>query len=160
MIRERISLIFYLSTMFLSFQMVFSLFITVVVWAILERIFGLDPSSDTHTHIWHTSCIHNGQKWLLNRRCLQPIPQSPLVVLSLLFLQNGHFAGSLRGAKKSVTYPDQAVTLTFYCKATGSNHIKFSGSVSLGKTLYPNFLILPRCKWVPDFGWERYVKIV
>ena len=45
MTRERISLIFELSAIFLSFQMVFSLASAAVAWAILARISGLDPSS-------------------------------------------------------------------------------------------------------------------
>ena len=45
MTRERISLIFELSAMFLSFQMVLSLASAAVAWAILERISCLDPSS-------------------------------------------------------------------------------------------------------------------
>ena len=42
---ERISLIFELSGIFLSFQMVLSLASAVVAWAILAIISGLDPSS-------------------------------------------------------------------------------------------------------------------
>ena len=45
MTRERISLIFELSAIFLSFQMVLSLVSAVVAWAILARISGLDPST-------------------------------------------------------------------------------------------------------------------
>ena len=45
MTRERISLIFELSAIFLSFQMVLSLVSAAVAWAILARISGLDPSS-------------------------------------------------------------------------------------------------------------------
>ena len=45
MTRERISLIFELSAIFLSFQMVLSLASAAVAWAILARILGLDPSS-------------------------------------------------------------------------------------------------------------------
>ena len=45
MIREHISLIFELSAIFLSFQMVLSLASAAVAWAILARISGLDPSS-------------------------------------------------------------------------------------------------------------------
>ena len=45
MTRERISLIFELSAIFLSFQMVLSLASAAVAWAILVRISGLDPSS-------------------------------------------------------------------------------------------------------------------
>ena len=45
MTRERISLIFELSAIFLSFQMVLSLASAAVAWAILARISGLDPSS-------------------------------------------------------------------------------------------------------------------
>ena len=45
MTRERISLIFELSAIFLSFQMVLSFASAAVVWAILARISGLDPSS-------------------------------------------------------------------------------------------------------------------
>ena len=45
MARERISLIFELSAIFLSFQMVLSLASAAVAWAILARISGLDPSS-------------------------------------------------------------------------------------------------------------------
>ena len=45
MTRERISLIFELSAIFLSFQMVLSLASAAVVWAILARISGLHPSS-------------------------------------------------------------------------------------------------------------------
>ena len=45
MTRERISLIFELSAIFLSFQMVLSLASAVVAWAILARISALDPSS-------------------------------------------------------------------------------------------------------------------
>ena len=41
MTRERISLIFELSTTFLSFQMVLSFASAAVVWAILARISGL-----------------------------------------------------------------------------------------------------------------------
>ena len=44
MTRERISLIFELSAIFLSFQMVLSLANAAVAWAILARISGLDPS--------------------------------------------------------------------------------------------------------------------
>ena len=47
MARERISLILELVTMFLSFQMTFSLVTAAVVWATLENISGLDHSSDT-----------------------------------------------------------------------------------------------------------------
>ena len=46
MTRERISLIFELSAIFLSFQVVLSLASAAVAWAILSRISGLDPSSD------------------------------------------------------------------------------------------------------------------
>ena len=45
MTRERISLIFELSAIILSFQMVLSLASAAVAWAILARISGLDPSS-------------------------------------------------------------------------------------------------------------------
>ena len=45
MTRERISLIFELSAIFLSFQMVLSLASAAVAWAILARISGLDPST-------------------------------------------------------------------------------------------------------------------
>ena len=45
MTRERISLIFELSAIFLSFQMVLSLASAAVAWALLARISGLDPSS-------------------------------------------------------------------------------------------------------------------
>ena len=45
MTRERFSLIFELSAIFLSFQMVLSLASAAVAWAILARISGLDPSS-------------------------------------------------------------------------------------------------------------------
>ena len=45
MTRERISLIFELSAIFLSFQMVLSLASAAVAWAILTRISDLDPSS-------------------------------------------------------------------------------------------------------------------
>ena len=45
MTRERISLVFELSAIFLSFQMVLSFASAAVVWAILARISGLDPSS-------------------------------------------------------------------------------------------------------------------
>ena len=45
MTRERISLIFELSAIFLSFQMVLSFVSAAVVWAILARISVLDPSS-------------------------------------------------------------------------------------------------------------------
>ena len=45
MTRERISLIFELSAIFLSFQMVLSLASAAVAWAMLARISGLDPSS-------------------------------------------------------------------------------------------------------------------
>ena len=44
MTRERISLIFELSAIFLSFQMVLSLTSAAVAWAIVARILGLDPS--------------------------------------------------------------------------------------------------------------------
>ena len=47
MARECISLILELMAMFLSFQMTFSLVTAAVVWAILDRTSGLDPSSDT-----------------------------------------------------------------------------------------------------------------
>ena len=47
MTRARISFIFDLSVMFLSFQIVFSLFIAADVCAILDMISGFDPSSDT-----------------------------------------------------------------------------------------------------------------
>ena len=47
MARERISLILELMAMFLSFQLAFSLVIATEVWAILDSISGLDPSSDT-----------------------------------------------------------------------------------------------------------------
>ena len=50
MARERISLIFELMAMFLSFQMTFSLVTAAVVWAILDSTSGLDPSSDTIAH--------------------------------------------------------------------------------------------------------------
>ncbi len=45
MSRERISLIFELIAIFMSFQMVLSLASVAVAWAILARISGLDPSS-------------------------------------------------------------------------------------------------------------------
>ena len=45
MARERTSLILELMAMFLSFQMSFSLVTAAVVWAILDRTSGLDPSS-------------------------------------------------------------------------------------------------------------------
>ena len=45
MTRERISLIFELSIILLSFQMVLSFASAAVVWTILTRISGLDPSS-------------------------------------------------------------------------------------------------------------------
>ena len=45
MTRERISLIFELSAIFLSFQMVLSLASAAVAWAVLARISDLDPSS-------------------------------------------------------------------------------------------------------------------
>ena len=45
--RECISLILELMAIFLSFQMTFSLATAAVVWAILERTSGLNPSSDT-----------------------------------------------------------------------------------------------------------------
>ena len=45
MARELISLILELMAMFLSFQI--SLVTAAVIWAILERTSGLDPSSDT-----------------------------------------------------------------------------------------------------------------
>ena len=45
MTRERISLIFELSAIFLSFQITLSFASAAVVWAILARISGLDPSS-------------------------------------------------------------------------------------------------------------------
>ena len=49
MARERNSLILEpeMMTMFLSFQMTFSLVTAAVVWAILDSTSGLDPSSDT-----------------------------------------------------------------------------------------------------------------
>ena len=45
MTRERINLIFELSVIFLSFQMILSFSSAAVGWAILARISGLDPSS-------------------------------------------------------------------------------------------------------------------
>ena len=45
MTRERTSLIFELSAIFLSFQMVLCLASAAVAWAILARMSGLDPSS-------------------------------------------------------------------------------------------------------------------
>ena len=45
MTREHISLVFELSAIFLSFQMVLSFASAAVFWAILARISGLDPSS-------------------------------------------------------------------------------------------------------------------
>ena len=45
MTRERISLIFELSAIFLSFQMVLSIASAAVAWAILAKISGLGPSS-------------------------------------------------------------------------------------------------------------------
>jgi len=47
MVGERISLILKLMAMFLSFKRTFTLVSAAVVWAILERIPGFDPSSDT-----------------------------------------------------------------------------------------------------------------
>ena len=47
MARERTSLILELRAIFLSFQMIFSLVIAAVVWAILDSASGLDPPSDT-----------------------------------------------------------------------------------------------------------------
>ena len=52
MTRERISLIFELSAIFLSFQMVLSLASAAVAWAILARISGLDPSSAMMKNLW------------------------------------------------------------------------------------------------------------
>ena len=49
MARERISLILELMAMFLSFQMTFTLVTAAVIWAFLDSISGLDPSSDTIT---------------------------------------------------------------------------------------------------------------
>ena len=49
MTNERISLIFGLRTMFLSFQMVLSFARAAVVWADLASTSGLDPSSVTIT---------------------------------------------------------------------------------------------------------------
>ena len=47
MAKERISLSLDLMAMFLLFLITFSLVTAAVVWAILENISGLDPSSDT-----------------------------------------------------------------------------------------------------------------
>ena len=45
MTKERNSLIFELRSMFLSSQMILSFVSAAMVWAILERISGIDPSS-------------------------------------------------------------------------------------------------------------------
>ena len=47
MTRERNSPIFELRSMFLSSQMILSIVSAAMVWAILERISGMDPSSVT-----------------------------------------------------------------------------------------------------------------
>ena len=47
MTKERNSLIFELRFMFLSSQMILSFVSAAMVWAILERISGMDPSSVT-----------------------------------------------------------------------------------------------------------------
>ena len=49
MTKERNSLIFELRSMFLSSQMILSFVSAAMVWAILERISGMDPSSVTMT---------------------------------------------------------------------------------------------------------------
>ena len=51
MTMERIGLIFELSAIFLSFQMVWSFTSAAVVWAILARISGLDPSSPRYLNL-------------------------------------------------------------------------------------------------------------
>ena len=61
MARERISLTLELMSMFLSFQMTFSLVTAAVVWVILDSTSGLDPSSDTiaprYLKLWTVSFL-------------------------------------------------------------------------------------------------------
>ena len=78
MTRERISLIFELSAIFLSFQMVLRFVSAAVVWAILARMSGLDPSS---------AMIAPRYLKLLTQSSFSPLPMmSVLMPLALLVI--------------------------------------------------------------------------
>ena len=71
MTRERISLIFELSAIFLSFQMVLRLVSAAVAWAILARISGLDPSSAMIDYVYNNSLMY--QLITLNPTCMSSV---------------------------------------------------------------------------------------
>ena len=82
MTRERKSLIFELRSMFLSSQMILSFVTAAMIWAILERISGMDPSSVTMApkglKIWTVSSFSSLTLMLL----LMPLV---LLVINLVF---------------------------------------------------------------------------
>ena len=82
MTRECISLIFELSAIFLSFQMVLSLAGAAVAWAILERISGLDPSSAMIAPIYLNLLTQSIFSPLTLMSVLKPLV---LLVISLVF---------------------------------------------------------------------------
>ena len=82
MTRERISLIFELSAIFLSFQMVLSLASAAVAWAILVRISGLDPLS---VMIAPRYLIRLTQSRFLPLTLMSVLKPLVLLVISLVF---------------------------------------------------------------------------
>ena len=82
MTREPISLIFELSAIFLSFQMVLSLASAAVAWAILARISGLDPSSVMIAPRYLNQLTQSSFSPLTLMSVLKPLV---LLVISLVF---------------------------------------------------------------------------
>ena len=82
MTRERISLIFELSAIFLSFQMFLSFASAAAVWAILARISGSDPSSAMISRRYLNLLIKSNFSPLTLMSVLMPVV---LLVISLIF---------------------------------------------------------------------------
>ena len=82
MTRERISLTYELSAIFLSCQMVLSLASAAVAWAILARISGLDPSSVMIASRYLNRLTQSSFSPLTLMSVLKPLV---LLVISLVF---------------------------------------------------------------------------
>ena len=82
MTRERISLIFEPSAIFLSFQRALRLASAAVAWAILARMLGLDPSSAMIAPIYLNRLTQSSSSPLTLMSVLTPLV---LLVISLVF---------------------------------------------------------------------------
>ena len=112
MTRERISLIFELSAIFLSFQMVLSLASAALAWAILARISGLDPSSAMISPRYLNLLTQPSFSPLTLKSVLMPLV---LLVISLVFF--GMMLTDLINAMKYRMYihKETVITATLMC---------------------------------------------